>query len=308
MMSLNKIVFPILGVVCLLPVVSAPIALLLGVAISQFSIDTFPAIRGRLTPILLQASVVGLGFGMNVFQALETGRKELFLTLATISLTVTLGLLLGKRLKIDKYTSLLIASGTAICGGSAIAAVSSVVKAGHKQIATALGTVFILNALALFVFPWIGHQLHLTQQQFGTWAAVAIHDTSSVVGAAGYYGNEALSIATAIKLERALWIIPFMFIISFFYQGDTSKAHFPYFILLFVVAMVINTFVPTIQPVASFIVILAKLSLKLTLFLVGAGLSRQLVREVGLKPFVQGVMLWILISVVSLTYIYFVVK
>lgn len=307
-MNLNKIVFPLLGVICLLPIVSAPIALFAGVVVSQFSLDTYPAIRARLTPFLLQASVVGLGFGMNVFQAMETGRKELFLTLGTISLTVTLGLLLGKRLKIDKYTSLLIASGTAICGGSAIAAVSSVVKAEHKHISTALGTVFILNALALFIFPWIGHQFHLSEQQFGTWAAVAIHDTSSVVGAAGYYGNQALSIATAIKLERALWIVPFMFIISFFYKGDTSKAHFPYFILLFVIAMVINTFIPTIQPAALLIVVLAKLSLKLMLFLVGAGLSRKLVREVGLKPFVQGVMLWILISVVSLTYIYFVVK
>jgi len=307
-MNLNKIVFPLLGVICLLPIVSTPIALLAGVVVSQFKLDTYPAIRTKLTPFLLQASVVGLGFGMNVFQAMETGRKEIFLTLGTILLTVTLGLLLGKRLKIDKYTSLLIASGTAICGGSAIAAVSSVVKAEHKHISTALGTVFILNALALFIFPWLGHQFHLTQQQFGTWAAVAIHDTSSVVGAAGYYGNQALSIATAIKLERALWIIPFMFIISFFYQGDTSKAHFPYFILLFVVAMMINTFVPTIQPVASFIVILAKLSLKLTLFLVGAGLSRTLIREVGVKPFLQGVMLWLLISLVSLSYILIAVK
>ena len=214
-----------------------------------------------------------------------------------------LGLLFGKILKIEKKTAYLIAAGTAICGGSAIAAISPIIKAEEKQISVALGTVFILNSIALFIFPFIGHTFHLSQSQFGLWCAIAIHDTSSVVGAASKYGNQALGIATTVKLIRALWIIPIAFISTFFFKNKNSKIKLPYFIALFVLAMVINTYINFVQQYTHYIIAVSKLGLTLTLFLIGSGLSKTIMKSVGIKPLIQGLVLWIIVSVASLSVI-----
>jgi uncharacterized integral membrane protein (TIGR00698 family) len=248
----------------------------------------------------LQVSVVGLGFGMNVQTALQAGRQGILFTIASIAGTLSLGALLGYFFKIEKKTSVLVSCGTAICGGSAIAAVAPVIKAEEKQISVALGTIFILNSIALFVFPAIGHWLHLSQTQFGLWCAIAIHDTSSVVGAASKYGNEALQIATTVKLARALWIIPISLLAAFFSKAGSGKVKMPYFIGWFIVAIILNTYVPFIHPASAVIVQIAKMGLTLTLFLIGAGLSRKTLSSVGIKPLLQGVILWVVISVASL--------
>lgn len=304
-MNKQKITYLIAILTCTLPFTGTPIALLLGIILAQTVKHPFPVRSKKLTHWLLQASVVGLGFGMNIWQAAEVGKQGLWLTIFSISLTLTVGIYLGKFLKVEKKTSYMISTGTAICGGSAIAAVSSLIRSNEKQISTALGTIFILNSFALILFPWIGHQFHLSQHQFGVWAAIAIHDTSSVVGAAQQYGAEALQTATTIKLERALWIIPFSFLSMFIFKNDSGKVKIPYFILLFVLAMLINTFIPELHPAATFVVILSKTGLKITLFLIGTGLNRELLSSVGLKPLFQGVMLWLMISSVSLTMIIF---
>lgn len=302
-MSLSKIIYVIAIAACALPFVDTPFALLIGIILAQTVQHPFLKSSKKLTHILLQVSVVGLGFGMNAGQVFEAGKEGLVFTIVSIISTITLGIFLGKWLKIERNTSYLISTGTAICGGSAIAAVSSIVKSNEKQISVALGTIFILNSIALFLFPWIGHLLNLTQHQFGVWAAIAIHDTSSVVGAAAKYGHDALQIATTIKLERALWIIPVSIISVFIFKSESKKIKIPYFILLFIVAMLINTFVPAIHTEAAIIVMLAKIGLKITLFLIGSGLSRELITSVGVKPLVQGVVLWVFISLLSLTII-----
>lgn len=290
-------------VACTMPFVDTPLALLLGILLAQTVKHPFHATSKKLTHWLLQASVVGLGFGMNAAQAFQVGKQGLWLTVFSISITLSIGLILGKFLKVEKNTSYLISTGTAICGGSAIAAVSTIARSNEKQISTALGTVFILNSVALLLFPWIGHLFHLSQHQFGVWAAIAIHDTSSVVGAAQKYGAQALQIATTIKLERALWIIPFSVLSVFVFKSESKKVKIPWFIFLFVIAMLVNSFLPDIHPVSSVIVSASKIGLKITLFLIGSGLTRELLKSVGLKPMFQGVMLWLFISVVSLTVI-----
>ncbi|HEY9122785.1 MAG TPA: putative sulfate exporter family transporter [Bacteroidales bacterium] len=290
-------------VLCLFPFVDAPIALFMGIILAQTVKHPFLLTSKKLTHILLQVSVVGMGFGMNAFQAAEAGKQGLIFTIFSIVTTIGLGIFLGKKMKVERKTSYLISTGTAVCGGSAIAAVSALVKSNEKQVSTALGTVFILNSLALFIFPIIGHWLNLSQHQFGVWAAIAIHDTSSVVGAASNYGQEALQVATTIKLERALWIIPIAFLTVFIVKGDNKKVKIPYFIILFVLAMLINTFIPAVHHEAAFIVNISKIGLKITLFLIGTGLTRDLLKNVGIKPFIQGILLWFFISVLSLTII-----
>jgi uncharacterized integral membrane protein (TIGR00698 family) len=224
------------------------------------------------------------------------GEKGLFYTIISIGATLILGYFLGKQLKVDKKITALISSGTAICGGSAIAAMSPVIKANDRQISIALGTVFILNSVALFVFPFIGDALNLTQMQFGYWAAIAIHDTSSVVGAASAYGTEALQIATSVKLGRALWILPLSLIGSLVYKSGSSSISIPYFILLFVAAMLLNTFVPAVSNLSTWIVPISKELLTVTLFLIGTGLSLKVIKNVGARPLVKGVLLWIFIA------------
>ena len=296
----REIIFVIALIFCLTSLVSPPVALLIGFAIAQFIGHPFLHLNHKATSFLLKVSVVGLGFGMNVQTAAEAGKEGILFTVASITGTLAIGLLLGRFLKIEKKTSHLISCGTAICGGSAIAAISPLIKAEDKQMSVALGTIFILNSIALFLFPFIGHQLHLSQMQFGLWSAIAIHDTSSVVGAANKYGAQALQVATTVKLTRALWIIPVALLTTVFFKTGKQKIKIPYFIGLFILAMILNTYLPAIHVVSTHVVDLAKTGLTVTLFLIGAGLSKSVLKAVGIKPLVQGITLWIVISAVAL--------
>lgn len=296
----REVIFIAAVVLCLSPFISPPIALLMGLIIAQFIGHPYLHLNHKATHILLQVSVVGLGFGMNVTSALKAGKEGILFTIVSIIGTLVIGFLMGKFLKIDKKTSYLISAGTAICGGSAIAAISPVIKAEEKQISVALGTIFILNSVALFLFPFIGHQLHLSQTQFGMWCAIAIHDTSSVVGAASKYGPQALEIATTVKLARALWIIPVAFLSTFIFKNKGSKIKIPYFIGLFVLAMIANTYIPFIQQYNHYLTNIAKAGLTLTLFLIGCGLNKKTIMSVGFKPLIQGIVLWIIIGSAAL--------
>lgn len=305
-MSVQKIVFILLLLFCLTPFASPPIALILGLLLALTIGNGFPEQTRRKTRYLLQACVVLLGFGMNLGKVIEAGRGGILFALATIFGTLALGFLLGKILKINRVTSDLISCGTAICGGSAIAAIAPVVDADSEEISVSLGTIFILNSVALFVFPLVGHWLDLSQQQFGIWSAIAIHDTSSVVGATQNYGLEALQIATTVKLVRALWIAPLALLVSYVYsrRSGEKKAHvvIPWFILLFMLASIFRTYAPARFPQELFdwFVSGAKLGLTVTLFLIGSSLSRETIKKVGIAPLVQGILLWITISLVSL--------
>jgi uncharacterized integral membrane protein (TIGR00698 family) len=311
--AIRQTIFAVAVLLCLTPLVSPPVALLLGLVIALFVGHPFIHLNHRATHILLQVSVVGLGFGMNAASALRAGKEGFLFTVVSITGTLTAGLLLGWWMKIDKKTSLLIAGGTAICGGSAIAALSPVIGAGERQVSVAMGAVFILNSVALFLFPFVGHLLHLSQTQFGLWSAIAIHDTSSVVGAAGKYGPEALQIATTVKLARALWIIPVSLGAAFFFRGrggqaggaaaggktgdaaGKTKIKIPWFIGFFILAILFNTWVP-VPAVSHVFVGAAHMGLTLTLFLIGSGLSQQVLKNTGVKPLLQGVIVWMLIG------------
>ena len=296
----REVIFLLAFVFCLSPLISPPIALLMGLVIAQFIGHPYLHLNHKATHILLQVSVVGLGFGMNVTGAMKAGKEGIVFTIVSIIGTLVIGFAMGKFLKIEKKTSYLISAGTAICGGSAIAAISPIIKAEEKQISVALGTVFILNSIALFLFPFIGHSLNLSQTQFGLWCAIAIHDTSSVVGAANKYGASALEVATTVKLARALWIIPIAFLSTFLFKNKTSKVKIPYFIGLFILAMMVNTYIPFVQQYSRYIVYTSKAGLTVTLFLIGCGLSKKVLQSVGIKPLIQGVVLWAIISVTSL--------
>lgn len=296
----REVIFLLAVVLCLSPLISPPIALLMGLIIAQFIGHPYLHLNHKATHILLQVSVVGLGFGMNVTSALKAGKEGILFTIVSIIGTLVIGFFMGKFLKIEKKTSYLISTGTAICGGSAIAAISPVIKAEEKQISVALGTIFILNSVALFLFPFIGHQLNLSQSQFGMWCAIAIQDTSSVVGAASKYGPQALEIATTVKLARALWIIPVAFLSTFIFKNKDSKIKIPYFIGLFVLAMIANTYIPFVQQYNHYLTNFAKAGLTLTLFLIGCGLNRKTISSVGFKPLIQGVILWVIIATAAL--------
>jgi len=296
---LHRSLFLLLAAACVVFPVDAPVALLAGLLLALTIGHPFPAFGQRATPLLLQLSVVCLGFHINLQQAMQAGSRGLLLTIASISITLITGYFLGKKMKMDKVTSYLISAGTAICGGSAIAAVGPIAGATGKQMSVALGTVFILNAVALFIFPGIGHLAHLSQTQFGTWCAIAIHDTSSVVGAAGKYGQQALQVAITVKLERALWIVPLSLGTAFF-QKNRGKVKLPYFILYFIAAIFIYTYLPQFRSLYSNAYVLGKKGLILTLFLIGSGLSVDTVRSVGWRPIFQGVLLWMLIGTLSL--------
>lgn len=289
--------------------VTPPVALFLGLAFALLCGQAHPKFNKKVSKYLLQYSVVGLGFGMNLQASLASGKEGMEFTILSVIGTLLIGWFIGRKiLKVDRNTSYLISSGTAICGGSAIAAVGPVVKANDSEMSVALGTIFILNAIALFIFPMIGHALDMSQQEFGLWAAIAIHDTSSVVGAGAAYGEEALKIATTVKLTRALWIIPMAFATSFIFKSKGQKISIPWFIFFFVLAMVFNTYVldttPTGAAIGAGINEFARKSLTLTLFFIGASLSRDVLKAVGIKPLVQGVLLWIVISLSTLAYIY----
>lgn len=296
----KKIVFMACVIICLSPCISPMVALLLGLAVAQFTGHPYMAVNHRYTSLLLKFSIVGLGFGMNVHSALQAGREGAIFTVFSILGTLVMGYFTGKWLKIEKKTSYLISSGTAICGGSAIAAISPVIQAEEKQISVALGCVFILNSVALFIFPLLGHYFNLSETQFGLWCAIAIHDTSSVVGAASKFGTHALEVATTVKLARALWIVPIAFLSAMLFKNPSKKINIPYFIIFFIVAMVINTYLPAFATISWYLTIIAKTGLTLTLFLIGAGLSRSILLSVGFRPLLQGVALWILISIAAL--------
>lgn len=285
--------------------VTPPVALFVGLVYALLCGQAHPKFNKKVSKYLLQYSVVGLGFGMNLQASLASGKEGMEFTIISVIGTMLIGMLLGyKLLKVDRDTSYLISSGTAICGGSAIAAVGPVLKAKDSEMSVALATIFVLNAIALFIFPVLGHLLGLDQQQFGTWAAIAIHDTSSVVGAGAAYGEEALKVATTIKLTRALWIIPLALVTSFIFKGNGKKISIPWFILYFIVAILLNTYVLDGVPAFGQAVSdLARKGLIITMFFIGASLSRDVLKQVGLKPLVQGVLLWIVISVSSLAYI-----
>ena len=300
-----KIVYVILALFCLTPFISAPVALFLGLAFSLILGSPFPIFNKTASTYLLQVSVVGLGFGMNLLDSLRAGSDGMLFTLFSVVSVMFIGILLGKWLGVTKIPSYLIASGTAICGGSAIAAVGPIAKANESEMSVSLATIFVLNAIALFLFPVLGHWMNLSQHQFGMWAAIAIHDTSSVVGAGATYGEEALKVATTVKLTRALWIIPLSVFTSFYFKSKGDKVFIPWFIFFFILAMVLNTYVAIPTVLTHDIVSVSRQCLTLTLFFIGAGLSRETIKLVGAKPLVLGVTLWFFIAVISLSFIYF---
>jgi len=279
---------------------SPPLALALGLALALALGNPFPEFTSRCSKWLLQISVVGLGFGMSLTEVVHAGRSGFLYTLVGISFAVVCGLLLGRALSVERTPSLLISVGTAICGGSAIAAVGPVVDADDHDMAVSLGTVFILNAVALFVFPVIGHRLALSQTQFGIWSALAIHDTSSVVGAAARYGSVALAVATTVKLTRALWIVPVTLAVAAL-NKHKARVQVPWFILFFLLASVARSYSPeSFMPAYAFSLSAAKIGLAVTLFLIGSGLSRKAIAEVGARPLVQGIVLWAIVAAGSM--------
>ena len=300
----NSYYYLLLAFVCLTPWISPPIALFLGLAFALTLGSPFPVFNKKASKYLLQIAVIGLGFGMNLHESLKAGTDGILFTIISVVSVIIIGILVGKFYKVDKVTSYLISSGTAICGGSAIAAVGPIVRADESQMSVSLATVFVLNAIALFIFPTIGHWLNLSQIQFGTWAAIAIHDTSSVVGAGSAYGEEALKVATTVKLTRALWIIPLSIFTTFYFKSKGDKLYIPWFILFFIIAMLLNTYLNIPTKITSSIVAVSRQCLTLTLFFIGAGLSRKTLQNVGSKPLLLGISLWIFIGLVSLAFIY----
>ncbi len=285
--------------------VTPPVALFLGLTFALLCGQAYPKFNKKVSKKLLQYSVVGLGFGMNLHASLASGKEGMMFTIISVIGTMLIGMFIGwKVLKVNRDTSYLISSGTAICGGSAIAAVGPVIKAKDSDMSVALATIFVLNAIALFIFPVLGGWLELSQQEFGTWAAIAIHDTSSVVGAGAAYGEEALQVATTIKLTRALWIIPLALVTSVIFKNGGKKINIPWFIFWFIVAILLNTYVlDTVPEVGQAIAGIARKGLIITMFFIGASLSTDVLKAVGVKPLIQGVLLWVIISVSSLAYI-----
>tara|TARA_B110000037_G_C17117576_1_gene504382 strand:- start:2830 stop:3753 length:924 start_codon:yes stop_codon:yes gene_type:complete len=301
--TVSKIIFFFIIITALLGVISSPIALLLGFIFTIIFTNPFNTESKKAIKLLLKIAIVGLGFGMFVKETLVTSKESFALTFYSIILTVSLGLLLTKLFKVDRKIGHLITSGTAICGGSAIAAISAVIKANSKAISIALGIVFLLNSIALLVFPPIGHYLNLTQAQFGLWCAIAIHDTSSVVGAALTYGEEALRIATTVKLARTLWIIPLSIFSMLLFKTKGEKIKIPYFIVLFILAIIINSYNIIPSEITSSIVLISKRLLLVTLFLVGSTISISDIKSTGVKPLLLAFSLWVFISIFSLSYI-----
>jgi uncharacterized integral membrane protein (TIGR00698 family) len=282
--------------------ISPPIALTAGIIFGLSVAHPLPADSRDLSRFLLQASVVALGFGMDLHEVIKAGRSGFVYTALGISFALIVGLGLGKLLQVRGNSSFLITTGTAICGGSAIAAIAPIIQADEQEVAVALGTIFILNSVALLVFPLVGTALRLTQQQFGLWAALAIHDTSSVVGASSKYGAAALIVGTTVKLARALWIVP-LALITAAVKRSKSKVKLPWFILFFCLAAVINTYVPQWSYFSKIFFTLGRYGLTATLFLIGTSISRAALKEVGWRPLAQGIALWILVALTSLYFI-----
>lgn len=307
--AIRKAAFLSFLLIAISPNLAPPVALALGLA-TAFSIGTpFPRLSGRLAKYLLQGSVVLLGFGMDLTAIVRAGRDGLFVTIATIIGTLFLGAGIGRLLRVDPKLAALISSGTAICGGSAIAAVAPAIRAEPKQIAVSLGIVFILNSLALFLFPFVGQMLGMTQYQFGMWAAIAIHDTSSVVGAAQAFGHEAAGIAATVKLARALWIAPVTLVFGRIFNtkdGQASRLAIPWFVILFLLAATLRSYAPAeiLPSIFDSLTNAAKAGLSATLFIIGSRLNLRTIRDVGTRPLLLGVALWALVLAASLAAVF----
>jgi uncharacterized integral membrane protein (TIGR00698 family) len=301
--QLNPKTLFFLGLVCAASgFLSPPVALLLGLVFGLTLAHPYQADCGDLAKFLLKASVVALGFGMDLHEVLRAGSSGFIYTALGIAFAMSLGLLLGRIFKVERTASFLITAGTAICGGSAIAAVAPIIEASDEEIAISMGTVFILNSIALLIFPRIGWTLHLSQEQFGLWSALAIHDTSSVVGATARYGPLALMIGTTVKLARALWIVP-LSIGTAAIKKTKGQIQWPWFILCFCLAAVANTYFPSLTRVSASLSTLGRLGLTATLFLIGTGISRATIKQVGVRPLLQGVVLWLIVGAASLALI-----
>jgi uncharacterized integral membrane protein (TIGR00698 family) len=275
--------------------VSPPIALLGGLIYGLTLAHPFHVESKKLSKFLLQASVVALGFGMNLHEVLHAGKSGFLYTALSITGAMVLGLGLGYLIHVQQKPSFLISAGTAICGGSAIAAVGPIADANEEEMAVSLGTVFILNSVALFLFPVIGLALHMSQTQFGLWSALAIHDTSSVVGATAKYGAAALAVGTTIKLARALWIVPLSAMTAIFLKSK-ARIQWPWFILFFCAAALLNTLLPAYHGAFGALNQLGRIGLTVTLFLIGTGLSKQTLAKVGVRPLLQGLILWLIVG------------
>ena len=305
MAKASRILFPLIAALTLAPFFSAGMALVTGIFVSLVIGNPFSEQTRRLTPLLLQFSVVGLGAAMDLAVVGHVGFHGIGYTVAGIAVTLVLGRWLGAALGAEKDVSLLVTVGTAICGGSAIAAIAPTIRAKNADVSVALATVFLLNAVALLIFPWTGHYFGLSETQFGLWSALAIHDTSSVVGASMQYGAHALEIATTTKLARALWIVPLTLVIGFAYvrknpTAGAAKAKRPWFILGFLAAAALVTWIPVLRPSGMIVAAIARRSLVLTLFLIGSGLTRATIKSVGMRPFLQGLLLWIMVGSATL--------
>ncbi len=294
-----RIVFILCLLVSASGFVSPPVALAMGLVFGLTLPHPYGREAKKFSKFLLQASVVGLGFGMNLHQVIQAGRSGFVYTMLGISFALIVGMGLGALLGVQRVPAFLISTGTAICGGSAIAAVGPITQASDEEMAVALGTVFVLNSVALLIFPAIGTALKLTQSQFGLWAALAIHDTSSVVGAAAKYGTVALGVATTVKLARALWIVP-VSLGTALVRGAKAKIQWPWFIGFFCLAAVCNTYLPAGAPAYAMAVKVAKVGLTATLFLIGSGISVATIKRVGHQPLLQGIILWLMVLLGSL--------
>jgi len=300
----SKTIFILALILAATGLVSPPFALLGGLIYGFAAVHPFQVQSKRLAKFLLQASVVALGFGMNLHQVLQAGRSGFLYTLVSITSVMLVGLAFGYLLHVGKKSAFLISAGTAICGGSAIAAVGPIAEASEEEMAVSLGTVFILNSVALFLFPLIGYAFHMTQSQFGLWSALAIHDTSSVVGATAKYGATALAVGTTIKLARALWIVPLSLVTAVILKSK-ARIQWPWFILFFCLAALLNTLLPAFNPAFAVLNHLGKIGLTVTLFLIGTGLNKETLKRVGARPLLQGLALWILVGASTLALILF---
>ncbi|MBW4038546.1 MAG: putative sulfate exporter family transporter [Acidobacteria bacterium] len=295
----SKIVFFVLLILMASGFMSPPVALLVGIVYGFSFVHPYHVESRKLSSLLLKLAVVGLGFGMNLRQVVHAGKAGFLYTAISISSVLVLGWVLGRVFRVSKKASYLITVGTAICGGSAIAAIAPITNPNEEEMAMSLGTVFVLNSVALLLFPPIGWALHLSQTQFGLWAALAIHDTSSVVGASAKYGAQALQIATTVKLTRALWIVPLAMVTAYFAKSK-AKIQLPWFILYFCLAAVMYTYVPQGKAMYAVFSTLGKIGLTVVLFLIGTGLSKETLKKVGVRPLLQGVLLWAVVGVASL--------
>jgi uncharacterized integral membrane protein (TIGR00698 family) len=301
---MSKTVFVLALILSASGLISPPFALLGGLVFGLAVAHPFNLESRRLSKFLLQASVVALGFGMNLHQVLEAGRSGFLYTAVSITAVMFLGLGFGYLLSVGKKSAFLISAGTAICGGSAIAAVGPIADASEEEMAVSLGSVFILNSVALFLFPVVGYAFHMTQSQFGLWSALAIHDTSSVVGATAKYGPTALAVGTTVKLARALWIVPLSLVTAITLKSK-ARIQWPWFILFFCLAALLNTTLPAFAPAFSILNRMGKIGLTVTLFLIGTGLNKETLKQVGIRPLVQGLVLWIIVGTITLALILF---